>query len=57
MGKSVDDIVAMYPHLTHAQVYDALSYYYDHRDEVNKYAIEKSEKTVRKKYAGEPWLP
>lgn len=35
-GKSVDEIVADFPHLTHAGIYAALSYYWDHRDEMNK---------------------
>jgi uncharacterized protein (DUF433 family) len=35
MGQSVDAIIAMYPHLSAAQVHDALSYYYDHRAEVD----------------------
>ena len=30
-GLSVDEILSAFPHLTPAQVYDALSYYYDHR--------------------------
>jgi prevent-host-death family protein len=30
-GQSVDDILAALPHLSAAQVYDALSYYYDHQ--------------------------
>lgn len=54
--KSVDEIVAMYPHLTHAQVYDALSYYYDHKDEVDQYIKENTEKFIRKKYKGASWL-
>jgi uncharacterized protein (DUF433 family) len=31
---SVDEILASMPHLTRAQVYDALSYYYDHEEEI-----------------------
>ncbi len=33
-GKSAEEIVAALPHLTLAQVYAALSYYFDHREEV-----------------------
>lgn len=55
-GESVDEIVAMYPHITHAQVYDALSYYYDHKEEVDQYLKENTEKYVRRKYKGAPWL-
>ncbi|MBI5042971.1 MAG: DUF433 domain-containing protein [Nitrospirae bacterium] len=49
-GKSVDEIVAMYPHITHAQVYDALSYYYDHKEEIDRYIQENTEEFVREKY-------
>jgi len=34
-GQSVDDILAALPHLTATQVYDALSYYYDHQPEID----------------------
>ncbi len=32
----IDQILETIPHLTHAQVYDALSYYYDHKDEIDE---------------------
>lgn len=35
-GQSVDDILAALPHLTATQVYDALSYYYDHQPEIDR---------------------
>jgi uncharacterized protein (DUF433 family) len=35
-GLSVDEILREFPHLTPAQVYDALSYYYDHREEIDR---------------------
>lgn len=35
-GLLVDEIVASYPHLNHAQVYDALSYYYENKKEIDK---------------------
>lgn len=35
MGWSSDEIVQAHPHLTLAQVHDALSYYYDHTEEIN----------------------
>lgn len=56
MGKSVDEIVAMYPHISHAQVYDALSYYYDHKEEIDRYIKENTESFIREKYKGAPWL-
>ena len=36
MGRSPDEIVAAYPHLTLAQVHAALSYCYDHLDEMRR---------------------
>jgi uncharacterized protein (DUF433 family) len=35
MGWSADEIVQAHPHLTLAQIHDALSYYYDHLQEIN----------------------
>lgn len=35
-GESVEEILTHYPQLTHAQVHDALSYYYDHKDEIEQ---------------------
>jgi uncharacterized protein (DUF433 family) len=35
-GLTVDEILREFPHLTPAQVYDALSYYYDHQDELDQ---------------------
>ncbi len=34
--QSVEDILAALPHLTSAQVYNALSYYYDHKSEIDQ---------------------
>ena len=56
MGKTVDEIVATYPHINHAEVYDALAYYYDNKDEIDRYIYENSEEYLRKKYEGEPWI-
>lgn len=33
-GMSVDEIVTKFPQLTHADVYAAMSYFWDHRDEI-----------------------
>jgi len=35
-GLSVDEILREFPHLTPAQVYDALSFYYDHRTQIDQ---------------------
>lgn len=37
MGISPEEILNAMPHLTLAQVFDALSYYSDHQDEINTY--------------------
>lgn len=34
LGNSVEDIVATYPHIDPAAIYDAISYYFDHREEI-----------------------
>lgn len=35
MNEKVDDIIVGFPQLTVAQFYDALSYYYDHKPEID----------------------
>lgn len=35
-GLTPEELVREFPHLTLAQVYDALSYYYDHKDSVEQ---------------------
>ncbi|GJL67212.1 MAG: hypothetical protein NPIRA05_21830 [Nitrospirales bacterium] len=35
-GLSVDEILIAFSHLTPAQVYDALSFYYDHRTQIDQ---------------------
>ena len=36
LNYSVERIIEAIPHITHAQIYDALSYYYDYKDEIDK---------------------
>lgn len=36
MGQSPEDIILAYPHITLAQIHDALSYYYEHKSEMDK---------------------
>ena len=36
-GDTPQDILASYPHLTPAAVYDAISYYYDHQGEIDRF--------------------
>ena len=35
-GRTVDETLQNYPHLTPAQVHDALSYYFDHQTEIEE---------------------
>jgi len=35
-GMTPEELVTLFPHLTLAQVYDALSYYYDHKAEIDR---------------------
>lgn len=37
MGVAAEEITHHLPHLTPAQVFDALSYYSDHQEEINRY--------------------
>ncbi len=40
-GLTPEELVREFDHLTLAQVYDALSYYYDHQDEIERDLVEK----------------
>jgi len=42
VGETAEDIIASYPHLAPAAVYDALSYYLDHKDEVDRHIADHS---------------
>lgn len=39
-GESVEDILLYYPQLKSAQIYDAISYYLDHQEEIDRYLEE-----------------
>lgn len=54
-GHSVDEMVTLYPHITHAQIYDALSYYYDHKEEIDKIIDENREEYWLEKTKGARW--
>lgn len=54
-GKSVDEIAAMYPNLTHAMIHDALSFYYDHRDLIDRLIQENAVEHQMEATAGAPW--
>lgn len=38
MSAMLEEIQIAMPHLTMAQIFDALSYYHDHQDEINHYS-------------------
>lgn len=39
-GRTPDEIREEYPDLTHAQIYAALAYYHDHKDEIEAELVE-----------------
>ncbi|MBI4671668.1 MAG: DUF433 domain-containing protein [Chloroflexi bacterium] len=43
LGDSPERILQGYPHLSLAKIYDALSYYYDHMEEIEKHIRENEE--------------
>lgn len=42
-GQSIDEIISDFPHLTHAGIYAALSYFWDHREAMHKMMQEEDE--------------
>ena len=51
-GISPEELVGEFSHLTLAQVYDALSYYYDHKDAVDQDLQDNSQENHRPEDAG-----
>ena len=49
-GLSVDEILKSYTDLTPAQVHDAISYYYDHQEEIDRELAESDPAFVAEKY-------
>jgi len=43
LGNSPDEIVNAHPHLGLSQVHDALSYYYEHREELDQEIMSRKE--------------
>ncbi|MBI1783849.1 DUF433 domain-containing protein [Candidatus Sumerlaeota bacterium] len=43
MGMSADQIISEHPGITHAEVYAALAYYFDHREEIERELREDAE--------------
>jgi len=42
-GMTPEELVERFPHVSLAQVYDALSYYYDHKDQIDRDLLENTE--------------
>lgn len=53
-GKTPDEIVAAFPHITLADVHAALAYYWDHKAEIDQQMKEADEFVERLKAAGGP---
>jgi uncharacterized protein (DUF433 family) len=51
-GLTPEELVKEFTHLTLAQVYDALSYYYDHQGEIEEELLENTEYRIRTENAG-----
>ena len=51
-GISPEELIGEFSHLTLAQVYDALSYYYDHQAEVDQDLRENSQENHRPETGG-----
>ena len=51
-GLSPEELVKEFPHLTLAQVYDALSYYYDHVGDIERELEENAEERLRTEKSG-----
>jgi uncharacterized protein (DUF433 family) len=49
-GSSAEEILASYPHLSLAQIHDAISYYFDHREEIEQDIEDNKIKNIMKKY-------
>jgi len=48
LGISPEELVREFPHLTLSQIHDALSYYYEHQEEIDKEIEEDSEEYVKR---------
>jgi uncharacterized protein (DUF433 family) len=49
-GSSAEEILASYPHLSPAQIHDAISYYFDHREEIEQDIEDNKIRNILKKY-------
>jgi uncharacterized protein (DUF433 family) len=51
-GMTPEELVREFPNLTLGGIYDALSYYYDHKDEIEKDMLENTEEYWRERISG-----
>ena len=49
-GMTPEELVSRFSHLTLAQIYDALAYYYDNRHEIEKDIEENTEEVARRQF-------
>ena len=49
-GLTPEELVNRFSHLTLAQIHDALAYYYDNRDEIEKDIEENTEEVARQQF-------
>ncbi len=47
LGYSPEELAREFPHLTLSQIHDALSYYYEHREQIDKEIDEESEDNLK----------
>ena len=50
-GLTPEELVEQFPFLTLAQIHDALAFYYDNREEVDRDLAENIEEAVRQRYS------
>lgn len=53
-GMTIEEIVQNYPHLSPADVHDALAYAYDHREEMEEELTANDETDAQKRWPGSP---
>ena len=48
LGLSPEEVAREFPHLTLSHVHDAISYYYEHQEEIDREIDEESEDNIKK---------
>ena len=51
-GMTPEEMVREWKHLTLAQIYDALSFYHDHKAEIDRHIRRNRESVARKRFTG-----